>query len=207
MIDQSIEVSRLLSGKFSKQNLYTSFYLLSKYYAEQGLELSEISKSVFKWAKSHGLFVKYDLNIIAKKAKEDKLKLTNNVEVYINQEDIDNINSWFYNKNTKLIALAVLCYAKVNSNKNREFSISSYDIGAWVDIHHSSIRRRYLNELIEFGYLEKIKVPVNSKNWNNSKEDGCTRYKLNVDYYNSGEYKLIDNDIYKLYKEIFDKIP
>lgn len=203
MIDETIEVNHILDGKFSKQNLYNSYYLLAKYYIEQGLELSEASKALFNWAKSNELFVKYDLNAIVKRAKEDKNKLTRNVKIYINQNDIDNINNGFYNKNTKLVALAILCYAKANINKNRELHVSSCDIGAWVNIHNSSIRRRYINELVEFGYLTKIKSPINNHSWGNLKEESSTKYKLNVDYYNSGEYELIDNDIHKLYREIF----
>lgn len=203
LIDETVEVKHILEGKFSKQNLYNIYYLLVRYYNEQGLEASEIRKNIFDWANSHELFVSYKLNVMIDKSIGENRKLSKNVAVYINDDDVKNIKSLFDLKRTRLTALGILCYAKIHANKNSEFSISSCALGAWLNIYHTNLRDRYIKELCTFGYLSKVETPSNNKKWAKSDSEKSTKYKINVNIENYGKYKLIDNNIELLYEELF----
>lgn len=197
------QVQEYLKGNFSKQNLYSTYYLLAKYWKEQGQSAAEIRKSIFDWANKHGLFVKYKLNVLIIKVFSDNKKISDGTIAYVNNEDIDRIKTLFDSKKTRLTALAILCYAKIYANANREFSISSCSLGAWINIYHTNLRDRYIKELCLFDYLTKLEVPKNDKNWNKRDLDKSTSYRINFPIKNIGEYKLELNDIEKLYNEVF----
>lgn len=201
-----IDVQNYLNGKnIDKSNLYQTYYLLAKWYKSQGMTYLQIRLSIHDWAKINGLIIKPYLNVIIDKALADKNPLTENIIVYINENDIQEIIKRFDSKNTRMVALAILCYAKIHANKNGEFSISSVAIGAWLNIHNSNIRRRYIKELINFEYIQKISVPNNNSKWAGKDEDKNCKYSIKFNLKNSGEYKLINNDIESLYKQIFIK--
>jgi hypothetical protein len=201
-----VDVQHYLKGeKIDKSNLYQTCYLLSKWHKSQGMNYLQIRDSIYEWATQNNLIVKSYLNVIINKALSDKKPLTQNIIVYVNDGDVKEIVRRFDSKNTRMVALSMLCYAKIHANKMGEFSLSSVAIGAWVGIHDSNIRRRYIKELINFEYVEKISVPKNNKKWANGDEDKNCKYIIRFPLKNSGDYKLVDNDIEDLYKQIFIK--
>lgn len=203
LINEVVEVREYLEGNnIVKNNLFRTCYLLAKYYKEKGMSPVEIRKSIFDWAKENKIYIIYNLNNIIYQALRDKQRLKDNITIKINQKDIDNIKSRFDSKNTRLTALALLCYAKAYADRDKEFTLSSVSLGAWIGIADSHLRGTYLKEVIDFEYVSKVES-TNSYSWNKSKKNKSTRYKINVDIHNSGEIQLINNDIRTLYNQIF----
>lgn len=206
MINEVIEVQKYLSGdNIDKANLYQTCYLLAKWFKSKGQTHLQIRMSIYKWANANKITVKPYLNAIIDKALVDEAPLTEGIVVYINERDIKEITKRFDNKNTRLVALAMLCYAKVYANNKGEFSLSSISIGAWVNIHNSNIRRRYIKELINFEYIHRVSTPKNNRKWKNSDEDKNCKYAIRLPLENKGEYMMADNDIERLYKRAFAK--
>jgi hypothetical protein len=203
LINEVLEVQGYLNGNhITEKNLYRICYMLAKWFKEQGLSHIDIRQSIFNWGNKYGVFIKYNVNKIIYQSLEDKQRLKDNVIVKINQKDIDEINKRFDSKNTKLVALAILCYAKAYADRDRDFNISSVALGAWLGIDSNNLRRIYLQELIDFGYINKTQNPQNSFPWNNNKSK-FSKYHINVEIHNSGNFQLMDNNITELYNQIF----
>jgi hypothetical protein len=132
--------------------------------------------------------------------------------VKINKQDIANINKRFDNMNTKLVALAMLCYAKAHANKQGEFSISSVSLGLWLHINRQNLRSKYIKELVDYEFLIEVDPKLRStrsadhKKWAQPYEDQSIQYRINSPIYNNGEYELKDNDMRTLFSEIFSVV-
>lgn len=199
-----IETQHYLNGEnIVKSDLYRICYLLAKWYKEQGLSQLEIRESIFKWANNLNLYLKFNLNDMIHKALSDDSRLKDNVVIRINESDIYEISRRFDNPKTKFVALAVLCYAKSYANRDKCFFISSVSLGAWLTIHGSNLKRKYIKELIDFEYLSIVDTPKNTYKWNSDEQSKNTKYKILVPIHNSGIFILEDNDIEKLYHSIF----
>ena len=204
MINEVLEVKKYLEGNnITSNNLYRICYMLAKWYKEKGLSHINIRQSIFNWGKKYNVFIKYNVNNIIYQALEDKQRLKDNVIVKINQNDINEIDKRFDSKNTKLVALAMLCYAKAYADRDKEFTISSIAMGSWLKIDAGNLRSIYLKELIDFDYISKVQTPTNNYTWNKNNKSKSCRYKINVDIHNTGCFVLIDNDIISLFNKIF----
>ena len=204
MINEVVEVMDYLSGKnISKNNIYRMCYLIAKFLKATGLEPVKIRGRIFEWANENGLYIKQSVNDIIRRALTDSKKLKENVEIKISKADIEEIEMRFDKPKTKLVALAILCYAKANADKKGEFCLSSVALGAWLGIHSSNIRRNYLRELVEFGYISKVSTPKGAFNWSHSDEENYSKYRIEVSVRNCGAFVLQNNDIKKLHKEAF----
>lgn len=200
MIDEKQEALDYLDGKhIMADNMYRTCVMLARYYKDEGFGHAKIRSSIFDWANRYHLYIRHDLNAIITYVMSSPMPLVANT-VKINQRDREFISRITDNPKTQLIALAMLCYAKVYSDKQKEFHISCVSLGAWIGIHRSQIKRRYIRELIDFGYLEELEKPRNNYTWANPQS---TRYRILAPVHNSGDYKLVRNDIYKLYREVF----
>lgn len=204
MINEVAEVQEYLKGeKIDKENLYRICYLLCKWYKQQGLSRIQIREALFAWGKEQNVYIQYNVNDIIDKVFEDKKPLKTGRTVKISTADIDEINRRFDNKKTKLVALAMLCYAKANADKDKEFSVSSVALGAWLGIHRSTIKRKHIKELADYDYLKIVQTPKNTFTWEASEASKSCRYHMNVDLRNSGECVLQDNNITELYERAF----
>lgn len=203
MINEVVEVQEYIEGKnIVKNNLFRICYLLAKYYKEKRMSHVEIRKSIFDWAKENKIYITYNLNNIIYQALRDKQRLKDNIIVRTNQGDIDEIKSRFDSKNTRLTALALLCYAKAYADRDKEFTLSTVSLGAWIGIDDSNLRKFYLRELLDFEYISRVENKDNFS-WNKNKSSKLIRYKINVDIHNSGNIQLDNNDIEILYNQIF----
>lgn len=204
LIDEKIDALNYLNGKYIyPRNLYRIYYVLAKWFYSQGMIKIEIRDSIFEWANEHGITVKHCLNDIIDYVIDSGIPLKQDIVVRINESDIYEINRHFDKKNTKLVALAILCYAKIYADKNKEFSLSSVPFGCWVGISDSQIRARYFKELIDYSYMEKIYTPKNNYKWGNREDEKTSKYKLLVGIDNSGDIILDGNHINKLSSNIF----
>ena len=207
MVNEKYEVQQYLNGEnISKENLYRSCYLIAKWFNEQGLTRLEIRNKLFQWGKENNIYIKYNINndIIDKLFNYNSHKLKS-VEVKINKQDVENINKRFDHGKTKLVALAMLCYAKAHASQTGEFIVSSVNMGCWLNINRKSLRQKHIKELIDYEYLIEVSRPANKdfKTWTKAYEEQSIKYKLNVPIDNYGEYELERNDVRKLYADIF----
>ena len=81
-------------------------------------------------------------------------------------------------------------------------------LSEWIGIPQSSVVKRYLPELEQLGYLNKLVAQRQSFTWSRGKEHKTSKYRttrmrITVPLHNAGEFKLEHNDIHKLYDQIF----
>lgn len=206
MINEVLEAKDYIAGKnLNKYNLYRTIYLMAKYYVEQGVSVPDIRQNIFDWGHRNNVWIKYNVNDIAIRAAEDRSKLRSPESVNISCDDVSIIVKLFDAPRVQCCALALLCYAKVNANKNGEFPMSSIPFSNWVGIDRSYFQRKVAKELDMLGYVKTIKANQKKPKWSDGEHLATTRYKMLVPYANVGEYKLVDNDIQALYRELFRK--
>ncbi len=204
MLNEKNEINALLNGeRINKIYTYRSCYLLAKYYKSLGYDHIEIRKQIFNWGKTYGVYITDDLNSIIQRAINDKKELAENIEIKINNSDIDEIITRFDKYNTRLTAFAILCFAKKYADKNGLFYISRIGLSNWIGINQTSLSKRHIKELIDFGYLEKVsKNEIKLIRIKNKQVSKMIIYKIKVPYKNDGEYTVVDYDIRKEYENI-----
>lgn len=206
MIDEVLEVQGYLRGEHLKpQNLYRICQLLCRWFCQLGYSRLEIREKVFDWAGRNGLHIPYNLNLIIYHASENPRPLTMNPCVRVSRREVQEIARRFDRKNTRLAALAMLCYAKVFSDTNGEFAISSVSLG-WLARHC---------RLQSAGYLPqgagRLWLPFQGGGgssrfaWERPAKSKCGRYRIHTPLINTGEYQLDGNDIHGLYETVFRK--
>jgi hypothetical protein len=204
LLSEQNEILSLLKGeRINKKYTYRSCYLLAKYFKSLGFETVKTREEIFSWAKKYEIYISDDLNSIIQRAFADRREIVDNIEIYINREDIEEIVKRFDKYNTRLTAFAILCFAKVHADKNSAFYMSRIGLSNWIGIDQSHLSNRYIKELIDFGYLEKLNQNeikfIRKRNKHVSK---MCMYKIKVSLENSGEFLVRDIDIKKEYEEI-----
>jgi hypothetical protein len=200
LLNELNEVQRILNGKrINKKYTYRSYYLLAKYFKEQGLDAVSIRHKIFEWANQNNVYVDEYLNDIIKKAFDDKKELAKDIEINISQEDINYINDRFDKYNTKLIAFAFLCYAKVHINSKSEFNINMMDFSEWIGIHLNNIYKRYLPEIELMNFIERVSV---NNYLHKKKKSKITTFKIKVKIRNEGNNIFYDKDLKKEFEKI-----
>lgn len=201
MINERYEVEQYLRGEnINKLNTYRICYLLAKYYIEKNLDNIAIRTNIFNWANKHGIYLEFNLNRIIYMARDDNAKLRGDEEVFISMADIEEIRKRFDNKNTRMLALALLAYGKACAGANRECTVSMIGVANWLNIAYSNLINRNLQELIDFGYVSKVDT---AKKWKHSKRSQVTRIKFNVPINNVGEFKVENNNIAVIFHNNF----
>ena len=206
MIDETLEVQGYLRGEhLNPQNLYRICQLLCRWFCQLGYSRLEIREKVFDWAARNGIHIPYNLNLIIYHAEENPKPLTMNPCVRVSRKEAAEIARRFDRKNTRLTALAMLCYAKTFADLNGEFSISSVSLGCWLGIADSNLRGIYIKDLADFGYLSKTASNRSRFAWEKKAKSKCCRYRIHTPLTNTGEYLLEGNDIHGLYETVFRK--
>ena len=205
MVNEAYEAQQYLEGKdIVISNLYRICYLIVCYYKEKGYKKIEIREALFDWGKLHNVFIKYNVNnIINRVFDTDKAVLLKAPTVKINKQDISEIKKRFDDSKTKLVALAMLCYAKAHGNKDGEFNLSSVGLGAWLNINRKILRNKYIKELIEYEFITEIEKPQNNMRWEKTYDSQSTQYRMSFPLHNSGNAALADNDVRLLFSEVF----
>lgn len=203
MIDEVLEVRGYLNGEnIDKKHLYRICFLLAKYYKEQGKEHKDIRAAIFAWGKKYNVYITYDVNKIIYSAFSDKTPLVGSVNVSISEKDVELIKQWFDNPTTRLVALAILCYAKSRKAGAKEFPISFKELSLWLQINENLIAKRYIKELCDFDYAQRggVRSPYS---WDKTNKFKLSHIRLVHPYSAGGEYHLNGNDVKGLYREIF----
>ena len=205
MVDEIYEVNEYIAGKnITANNLYRICYLMVRWYKQNGYSKLAIRDELFNWGEKHGVYFKFKINNVNNRVfeKESETDLKSPV-VKINKHDIDEINRRFDSEKSKLVALAMLCYAKGHADAKREFVISSVALSAWTGIDRKMLCNKYIQELIDYEYLTVVNKPENSKKWDASYSEQSTRYKLKMSLHNSGDYILENNNLGVLFSKVF----
>lgn len=206
LINEILEVQEYLDGKnINKKCLYRTCFMLAKWYKQQGLSNVEIREKIFEWGKKYNIYIKYNVNSIIYQALEDKHRLRGDEAVVrISQSDIDEITRRFDSVPCRKTALGILCYAKVSADRDNEFNISALALSNWLHLYSSNMSSRYIKEMIDFEYIQKINSTV-TYSWDKNVKSNSLNLKILVPIENKGEHILVDNDIEGLFDEIFQK--
>jgi len=197
------EVNALLNGeRINKKYTYRSCYLLAKHFKSLGYTHNQIREAISSWAKKYNINIVDDLNSIIQKAFRDKRELISNVEIKISKEDIDEITKRFDKYNTRLTAFAILCFAKRYADKDGIFYISRIGLSNWIGIDQTALSNRYINELIDFEYIEKVSENDRNKKLKSRYISKIIIYKIKVNYKNIGDNIVKDYNIRKEFEEI-----
>lgn len=204
LINEILEVQEYLDGKnINKKCLYRTCFMLAKWYKQQGLSNVEIREKIFEWGKKYNIYIKYNVNSIIYQALEDKHRLRGDEAIVrINQADIDEITRRFDSVPCRKTALGILCYAKVTADRDNEFNISALALSNWLNLNSGHMSGRYLKELLDFEYIEKVNN-LSTFSWDKNVKSTSLRLKLLVPIENKGEYILEENNVDKLYSDVF----
>lgn len=203
MINEVLEVEEYLAGKnISKKCLYRICYMLAKWYKQKGMSHIEIRQAIFDWGKKHGVYITYNLNSIIYQALADKHRLRGKTEVWISESDIEEITKRFDSKNCRKLALAILCIAKVSADNENSFSAPVTALSNWVQIDAGSCSKRYLPEMIDFGYISKLDSEK-VYSWKGKAKSTSSQFTILVPIDGCKGHLLKENNISGLYDEIF----
>ena len=202
MINEVFEAEQYLAGKnINKRCVYRMCYILAKYYLYQGFDVINTREKVFDWANNNGVYINSSLSAIVYKASVDGVKLRENVRVFVSKDDIKEIERRFDTKNTKMIALAFLCYGKVAAGSDGECSISCTSLANWIGIDYSHLMSRYLPQMSAFKYVSKVENK--KRKWVKDSKSEISKFKYHVDLKNEGEFELKDNNLAELFATVF----
>lgn len=211
MIDEVYEVKQYLAGEsVSERGRYRAAYQLARWYTQEGYDFKATRNKIFEWARATNNYLKYNVNDIVTAARNHKERLKDNVIVRISESDVNEIVRLFDSRNARRLALALLCYAKVYADKDGVFDVSMASIGEWIGVAGQNISQRHLPELIALEYVEQVYDDSLVAHWHKKKKSHTHRYKttrlkINASLYNAGKFELKNNDIDKLYNDIFVK--
>lgn len=209
LIDEVYEVQEYLNGKkVSERGRYRAAYYIARWYTQEGLDFRETRNKVYDWAKSTNNFIKYNVNDIVTGARQCQERLKDNITLRISEADVNRIVELFDSDKARKLALSLLCYAKVYANRDGEFTISMSALSEWIGISRTSVSSKYLPELEALGYITRLDNTQPSTRWHHrqpvqTNKFKSIRLKINTSLYNAGRFRLIHNDIDKLYDEIF----
>ena len=208
MINEVLLVENLLNGIGIDENcMYQHCYLIAKYYLQQGYEPFAVRKKIFAWANAYKIYLdaeKLNLNQVIYKAGEDKRRLREDIIIRVSGKDLKEITDRFDNPKTRKVALAILCYAKAAADRDNCFDLSVVSFCSWLNMDYSFMLKTYLRELQSFGYIRKMKTSERKTfSWNGNVKSKSANFKLLVNFNNSGEHILVNNDIDALFEECF----
>ena len=206
MINERVEVRDYLQGKNLHRDIeYRICLLLAKWYYEQGnTTVSAIREKLKIWAKENNFYFNVSMNTIASRVIDGQMKLQGDFPIYINDTDIGIIQRDFDSYYERIVALAVLCYAKAYAKDNK-FKISQIALEHWLNINHRTLSK-YFKMLEEFDYVSKVQGGDIHSWYNKYVVAESYTYEILVPCENTGKYQLVDNNIFDLYDVIFNGV-
>lgn len=208
MLNEKNEVIAILEGRrINKKYTYRSCYLLAKYFKTLEYDNIKIREEIFNWANKYNVYISDDLNSIIQRVIHDKHTLISDINIKISNDDIIEIVKRFDKYYTRLTAFAILCFAKKYADKNGIFYISCIGISNWINIDQTSLSKKYLKELIDFGYIERVSQNdlkfIHKRNKNISK---MIMYKIKVNFSNTGNHIINDINFIEEFNNIINNI-
>lgn len=158
MFNDRLMIEKYLDNKYvNPKALGDIIHLLCKHYIhEQGMDCIQAKQQILQWLETNDLYFNGDINKAVIEAGKDKKPLKEKEPIWINSEDIRIIKETVYTKNSRKVALFLLCYAKMYADRDRIFSIRISTMAKWIGIDKSNLYGRYIKELIDFGYIKPL---------------------------------------------------
>ena len=147
MINELVDVKQYLNGRGLNHDIeYRICLLLSKWFYSNGAETrEEIRESLKDWAKQYGFFFTVAMNGVADRVISEKMTLRGQNPVFVNQNDIDIIVKKFDTYEERIVALAVLCYAKIYTTNRGDFKLSISALASWLGMERKTVSK-YIRE-------------------------------------------------------------
>ena len=201
MINELLEAEGYINGEnINKEYTYRTCYLIAKYYLAQGKSALETRELIFEWANRHSVYISSSLSGIVYKASVDGVVPRGETDVFISDGDIEEIKRRFDTKNTRMVALALLCYGKACADQNGECSLSTLALANWIGMNRGNMLNRCMPQMYGFSFISQVKPKYR---WDRDGRDKMTHIRFEVPLVNEGKYRLEDNNIAKLFSEIF----
>lgn len=203
MINELMDVKKYLNGEDLNHDIeYRICLLLSKWFYQNGATTCEdIREQLKKWAKQYEFFFTVSMNSIAERVISENMNFLGNCSVYVNKDDINIIIKKFDTYEERIVALAVLCYAKIYKDSNGDFKLSISSLANWLGMERKTVSK-YIRKLCDFDFI-KLKDLGQVNSWYKKVVvNGCNTYQLCFETVNSGNYSMRDNNIEKLYDSI-----
>ena len=201
LINERLEARQYIEGNnLNKRCVYHICYIMAKYYRDDGLGHEAIRERLKEWEGKYGYCFEFDVNKVIYNVMDSRTPLRGDVPGFINTTDIEEIRKRFDSKNTRLLALALLAYGKACANKYGDCNVSLLGVANWLHVDYSNLVNRSFKELIDFGYIARVDT---KKKWIKSSRNQVTRIHFNVPLVNTGDNRVMDNNIVRIFNEYF----
>ena len=159
-----------------------------------------------EWAQENNFYIKVSMNSIAKRVIDDNMRLLGETPVKINNRDVEEINLRCDTDQERIFALGILCYAKEYADKDGKFNLSNSGFSKWISQYVGLKVSDYIHMFIMLEYIEIVKK-TNTNSWyHKDVVKSLNTYKILVPFKNTGKYTLVDNNLGKLFDELFSDI-
>lgn len=202
MINEVTEVRKYFIGEIDGKSLYRVVYMMAKYHKHNGLPMRDALATILEWVRINKVTLNFSPMSCIYAAYQNQRELDEGMKVSISEKDKNMILRFAYSESEKLLALALMCYAKAFADKKGVFKLSFSALAQWLGLDRSNLYRRHLKALIAFGYVAQHETPEALKAWSRDGGSG-NEYELLAPYDKGGEYELIDNDIHDLCRRVF----
>lgn len=210
MIDEVAEVKQYIDGHNldNPDNHYRAVYMMAKFYRDMGFDRKTTFRKISEWVREYELTPPFSIMSAVVAGYNNENKLRCGTTVCISSEDILLISLHALNRTDKMVALALLCCAKAFADSKGVFVASVSALSSWTGLDRSNMLNRQIKRLEKAGYLKRFLSQSSMRGWKENYLRNKSRFKILVDYDMDGEYKLVDNDIRRLYEECFhEKAP
>ena len=157
------------------------------------------------WAKENDFFFEVAMNPIATRVIENDMRLKSGMSVFINDDDINLIADRFDTYEERLMALAILCYAKLYADDNGVLKLSQSSISHWTKLNRRTVAK-YMKVLEDLEYITKEEQGETKSWYSTTVITLLDKYRVCVPLFNVGYFEINDNDIVGLYHRIFSGI-
>ena len=204
MINELVEAKKYLRGEgLNREIEYRICLILAKWFYQEGATTRESLRGQLKtWAKENNFFITMAMNPLCDRVIRDDMKLLGQEPVRINDADADDIAYCFDTYEERIVALAVLSYAKIYSDSDGCFKLSIAALADWLCMERKTVSK-YLKTLEGLNFIRQQDTGTTNSWYQKVVVTGCNTYQLGFETINTGEFTMDDNDIDKLYDLIF----
>lgn len=206
MINEIGEAKNYIKGKMDGKPPRRICFVMAKYFKRSGLPLSDALATIQKMLETHGIKTNFSVGRCVMAAYENDSELNDGGMVKISKTEIDAIKRIASTRREKILAVALLCCAKAYGDSDGVFTISLSRLAGWIGCDVENLRKRELDVLKTFGYVEVYAPEDTYRGWKKEVRRTLLRYKVKIAYGPDGEYELADNDIIGLCERAFPEL-
>lgn len=207
MINEIGEAKNYIRGHFDGKPPRRICFVMAKYYKRSGLPLNDALATVQKMLETAGIETNFSVGRCVMAAYENDSELNDGGMVKISRHEIDAIKRVASTRREKILAVALLCCAKAYAGEDGLFTISLSRLAGWIGCDTENLRKRELDILRVFGYVEILPPKETYRGWKKDEvKKNLLQYRVCIPYGTDGEFELLNNDIVGLCEHIFPEI-